>query len=157
MRSKMTLPTLTSNCKTIYPVLFIFLNTYSYRIILQIFFTSFTTSKNVHFDVHFNNIISKVWPCATPRTFPPFRSGFNAISDRPRVEGVRWAVTQNPARLQPGFWSVSGPGPWRVRGLEGSQAGGSLALSKWTDGVTPFWGNSQNHSALLHTLQYRQR
>jgi hypothetical protein len=65
-----------------------------------------------------------------------------------------WAVVCSPAQRQSGWQSVSGPGPWRVRGGGGFSVGLSLALSKWTLGAQHWSGQVSKTSRLYSTVTH---
>ncbi len=120
---------------------------------MQIFFYFIHKVIKWHFDIHFREIRGKVRPRCYPST-PTFRLVLLLFQTTRGQEKSRLAVVRSTARSQSGFQSISGPkavqsgGGWRV--LSWAQ---SLALSKWTAGATPFWENSWNYSAFLHTCQ----
>jgi hypothetical protein len=79
----------------------------------------------------FLTISSKVRPQHRP-TAPP-SAWFYCYSDHLKVGEVPRAVLHSLAQCQPGFQSVSGPRPDRVRWWRVLSRIRSLSLSKWTD------------------------
>jgi hypothetical protein len=59
------------------------------------------------------------------------------------------ACSAAPVNIPISFWSR----PRRVRGEAGSRSGRFLALSQCSNVAAPFWADSQDRSALLHTRQ----
>jgi hypothetical protein len=78
--------------------------------LVQIFFTSYTTSKEGRFDIHFNYITSKV------RLWPHPSAQFNCCFRPKGGEKSRYSLVCSLAWHQSGFHSVSSPLPCRVGG-----------------------------------------
>jgi hypothetical protein len=128
-------------------------NADSCRNFLQIFFYIIHNVKIFH--LTFNDLISEVRPQQYPSTAPPPSAWFYCYFTPPKSGS-------SPDRLWSRVWhgASQDTNQFLVRshrgcgGVAGFQLCLSLALSKWAEGtVLSFWANSQNCSALLHTLQ----
>ncbi len=115
------------------------------------FFFYFTHNiKNWGFDIHFNDTTSKVQPQVPLSPFP-FRWVLLQFQtpEEERSPKVLWSSVWHSTSQHSGQFPMPGSPEW------GGQWVFSwvpfLSLSQWTDGATPFWENSQNRSALLHT------
>jgi hypothetical protein len=118
------------------------------------FFTLYTMSKNdsLLFILSKNNLkgLAKILPLCPPPHRPV---GFCCSDQLKAGEFLPGCGPQSGAaavRIPISFWSqaVQSARGWLVLSVARS-----LVLSKWTAGAAPFWANSQNRSALLHTYQ----
>ncbi len=132
------------------PILYLFfLNTYSCRNVVQIFFYFTHNIKKWGFDIHFN--------IKSPSTAPPPLSPFPfrwvlllfQTPEEERSPKVLWSAVWHSTSQHSGQFPMPGSPEWGGRWVFSWVP--FLSLSKWTDGATPFWENSQNRSALLHT------
>ncbi len=93
-------------------------NTYSCRNVLLIFFHLLDNFKKWHFDVHFNDITSKVQPLRYPPP-PPLLLGFTVISDHPRAGEV-----PNSCGMQSGGVPVRIPISFQSQAVQSAGGGG---------------------------------
>jgi hypothetical protein len=100
-----------------------FKNTYFCRNVFRIILNFWHDLKKLGFDVHFDVCIFIRSPAEAPSCLPPLLPpSFTIFIDHLREKSCR-AVVRSPARRQSGYWSVSSPGPRRVRLMAGSQSG----------------------------------
>ncbi len=115
------------------------------------------TSKNdvlLDFLTYFSSVVRQ-WRATLPT--PPLLLGFTALQTIRGWEKSSWAMVCNPAWHQSEYWSVSGPGLWRVQGGGGFVMAWSLALSKWTVGAARSGQVSETsrlYSAVTHHTRY---
>ncbi len=85
------------------------------KCLANLFFYFIHNVKKWHFDVHFIEIMSKVWLRRYP-TSPPFRKVLLLFQTTRRWGKSQRALVHSLVHHRSGFQSVSGPGPYRVQG-----------------------------------------
>ncbi len=93
-------------------------------------------------------------PHRTP--LPPFCSDLLLSETTRRRKKSRSPVACDLAKHQPGPISFQSQA-MQMQGAAGPQLVCCLALSKWTDGATLFWGNSRNCSTNYTLSKYQGR